>query len=363
MSKTKHLYPGGNTCLGFYSFYDYMTLPQVSRKIVLKGGPGVGKSTFMKKLAQECAESGMMVEYHWCSSDNQSLDGIVLDNHRYCILDGTAPHIVDPRFPAAVDEIINLGEYWNRTGIALHRPEIIALTNTISMCFTRAYLRLKEAYYSYAEWISYNEEACDMSAVKRNTLALSQDFLHKIIVSDQKPRHLFAGAITPEGVVNRVESLIDQETQIFAIKGSPGAGQSLLFNHILRLIELNQLYAEIYHNPFNPEDIDIIILPDCQSALIDISGNICNYADKLSNVKFKRILDYDQFLKTRVLDPYAKNIFSARSRFEDNIKEAVSFIQVAKKNHDELEAYYVPHMDFDAIDDVRKKLVESILAG
>jgi broad-specificity NMP kinase len=92
------MFPGGNTCYGFYSFYDYITPGYAEEKIVLKGGPGVGKSTFMKNLAKDCSKQGIDVEYHWCSSDNNSLDGIVLGNKKQvCIVDGTAPHIVDPR--------------------------------------------------------------------------------------------------------------------------------------------------------------------------------------------------------------------------------------------------------------------------
>lgn len=94
VARSKHLYPGGNTCHGFYSFYDYMVSPQVERKIVLKGGPGVGKSTFMKKLGEDFANAEIDVEFHWCSSDNESLDGVVIGRQQFCVVDGTAPHRV-----------------------------------------------------------------------------------------------------------------------------------------------------------------------------------------------------------------------------------------------------------------------------
>ncbi|HBK54118.1 MAG TPA: ATPase, partial [Syntrophomonas wolfei] len=43
MTKLRHMYPGANSCRGFYSFYQYMLWPEGERKIILKGGPGVGK--------------------------------------------------------------------------------------------------------------------------------------------------------------------------------------------------------------------------------------------------------------------------------------------------------------------------------
>ena len=93
--KIRHMFPGGNTPRGFYSFYSYI-LPQdeAKRIFVIKGGPGVGKSTFMKKTALELVDRGYDVEFMHCSSDNESLDGIVVPKLGIAMIDGTAPHVV-----------------------------------------------------------------------------------------------------------------------------------------------------------------------------------------------------------------------------------------------------------------------------
>ena len=46
------VFPGGNTALGFYSFYDHIIEPDAARIFVIKGGPGVGKSTFMRYIGE-----------------------------------------------------------------------------------------------------------------------------------------------------------------------------------------------------------------------------------------------------------------------------------------------------------------------
>ena len=39
----KHVFPGGNTTKGFYSYYDYILgQEEATRIICIKGGPGVG---------------------------------------------------------------------------------------------------------------------------------------------------------------------------------------------------------------------------------------------------------------------------------------------------------------------------------
>lgn len=360
MAIMRHLYPGGNTRYGFYSFYNHLVLPRVKRKIVLKGGPGVGKSTFMKTIGEYFSQQGFDIEYHWCSSDNDSLDGLVIGDHHVCLLDGTAPHVVDPVYPGAVDEIVNLGEFWQRKNIQAHRDSIIKLTAEISRFFNLAYMRLQGSGIAYDEWKSYYREGRDEEAIRRNIQALAPDFLNGEKSSDEKLRHLFAGAITPGGLMTKAESLMNAASSIYSINGNPGSGIQDLFQYVLGIIELAGIYAEIYHNPFDPADIDLILLPESNKVLLDSSANLLNYAEKISN-KYKRKLDFDQLLNTDKMAPRAKEIAEAEDHYAAGIRDAVNFIKTAKRLHDELEQYYIPAMDFDGIDELRIRLQEELM--
>ncbi|SHK14198.1 hypothetical protein SAMN02745975_03743 [Geosporobacter subterraneus DSM 17957] len=90
--KIKRVFPGGNTAKGFFSYYDNIIGKEANRLFIIKGGPGVGKSSFMKKIGYEMTEKGYDVEFHQCSSDNGSLDGVVIPALKVAIIDGTAPH-------------------------------------------------------------------------------------------------------------------------------------------------------------------------------------------------------------------------------------------------------------------------------
>lgn len=361
MAKVRHMYPGANTCYGFYSFYDHIVPHDAHNKIVIKGGPGVGKSTFMKMIGKELNEAGVDLEYHWCSSDNNSLDGLVAGDRQLCLVDGTAPHVVDPRYPGAVDWIINMGDFWDAEKITSNKNNVIQLTKQVGLNFERAYNRLKEAQSTWWEWSSYCREAMDTTAVNRNILALADDFLQHAPKSGQASRHLFAAALTPEGVVNKVDSLIEDKWSIFAVKGSPGSGVKGLFKHIEDMSGLNGIYSEIYHCPFDPANIDLIILPENKVAILDISGHIADYEKNLPARKYKRMLDFDQFLDSAALNPYDEKLAATKDRFQNGLQEAITFIQTAKKFHDELETNYVPAMDFARIEAFRKELVDNLL--
>ncbi len=361
MTKTRNVYPGGNTCRGFHSFYDHIVPPDAPQKIILKGGPGTGKSTFMKSVAADLGQSGYDIEYHWCSSDNDSLDGMVVGDQKVCLLDGTAPHIVDPRYPGAVDHIINLGDFWDPAVIQAGKPKIISLTQQISMHFQRAYNRLQEANCAWWEWGSFIGPAVDSSIVNRNILALTDDFIQNTPKSQRPPRRLFAGAITPGGTVTRVETLIDSTWSVFAVQGSPASGVKDLFRHIESMITLNNIYAEIFHSPFDPANLDLILIPASQTAILDVSGHVIDYEQNLNLKQYKRILDFDQLLDSAATNAVRDRLDTTRDRFGEGIQAAVRHIQDAKALHDELEALYVPAMDFDAVEAYRQVLVEKLM--
>ncbi|HEX3011359.1 MAG TPA: PRK06851 family protein [Syntrophomonadaceae bacterium] len=360
MGKTRDMFPGGNTCYGFYSYYDYICPSPPEAKIVLKGGPGVGKSTFMKNLGKDFSRQGQDIEYHWCSSDNNSLDGLVIGKNEICILDGTAPHIVDPRYPGAVDKILNLGQFWDESKIKQQRNNVITLTDAISLLFKRSYHRLKEVKLAYEEWQSYYEEATDFKAVSRNVLELVDDIFKNSAATGYGPRHLFAAAITPEGIVNKANSLVDKDYFVFAVKGQPGSGINRLYRHTLEVASLKGVYAEVYHNPFDPEEIDMIIFPHHKTVLVDISDHIADYVQQLPSTRYKRFLDFTQFIDQSKTDKSAKQIYNTQNRVHEGLKDAVKFIETAKKYHDELETIYIPAMDFDAIASCREKLIEEL---
>lgn len=84
---------GANAPGGFYSLYSELLPPEGARAIyILKGGPGCGKSTLMRRVGARMEETGVETEYILCSGDPDSLDGLVLPQLRTAIVDGTAPH-------------------------------------------------------------------------------------------------------------------------------------------------------------------------------------------------------------------------------------------------------------------------------
>jgi len=94
-----------------------------------------------------------------------------------------------------------------------------------------------------------------------------------------------------------------------------------------------------------------------------VSGHVVDYERNLNISQYKRRLDFDQLLDSSALNAIGDRLDTIRSRFEEGIRAAIQYIQKAKSLHDELEALYVPAMDFKAMEEYRQVLVEKLMTG
>ena len=101
-----------NSSEGFCSYYDdVFNLQKLYKIFVIKGGSGTGKAFFMKEIAKTAELYGFSVRYIYCSSDSESLDGIIINEQKIAVLDGTSPHVYEPKYIGAVEVFVNLAEF------------------------------------------------------------------------------------------------------------------------------------------------------------------------------------------------------------------------------------------------------------
>ena len=139
-----HFFPGSNTADGFVGYFEHLRR-RAQRAVILKGGPGVGKSTLMAAVGARFEGRGEPVAYFHCSGDPDSLDAVFAPEAGYLVLDGTAPHVIDPRLPGARDGILNLGVCLNEKQLEKEADAIEALTGEIAACYAQAYRYLAAA--------------------------------------------------------------------------------------------------------------------------------------------------------------------------------------------------------------------------
>ncbi|PKM83465.1 MAG: hypothetical protein CVU88_02850 [Firmicutes bacterium HGW-Firmicutes-13] len=359
----KEFFPGGNTYKGFFSLYDSLLKKGRYRTFIFKGGPGTGKSTIMKKVGKALTLKGYKVEYYYCSSDTGSLDGIAVPGLGIVIVDGTAPHVIDPVIPGARDEIINLGAYWKEEMLKPYITEIKDLQDEITFCFNTAYHYLKEAWSAYRQWQFYYHQCTDQLKYKKTLEDLHYEIFDEVPSREtlSEEQHFFASAITPDGLVNKYPLILSSISNFHLLLGDPGTGKSAMLKNIYDTGRQKGLKLEVYHCGFAPERLDALVLPEISTVVIK-STYPHNFS--LSETHhIKKILTYDlsaglDLQKVKALN---SDINDVRERYWRLIGKAVKSIKKAKLNHDHLEDYYKKAQNYEALNKLAETLLHKIL--
>ncbi|WP_342577959.1 hypothetical protein [Psychrobacillus sp. FSL K6-2843] len=106
--KLTHRLMGSLTPLGAKDTFSSIS-KSLKTRLYIKGLPGSGKSSFMKKFGEEAKSHGLDVRYIWCGLDANSIDGVVIPELQLSIVDATSPHIYDPEREG--DEIVDFFPY------------------------------------------------------------------------------------------------------------------------------------------------------------------------------------------------------------------------------------------------------------
>ncbi|MCQ6274524.1 PRK06851 family protein [Bacillus sp. V3B] len=351
-------FAGGNTARGFYSLFD-SNLQKLDRIFILKGGPGTGKSTLMKEIGKGWCEKGYNIEYLHCSSDPDSIDGVIIPSLCVGVVDGTAPHVIEPKIPGAVEEYVNLGEAWNSEELASQKNRVSDLSQEISDAFQMAYNTFAEALRVHDKWEKIYIESMDFEKADELTNQLIGSFYGKVTLNKQsKIYHRFLGAATPIGAVDFVPNLTSDLHKRYFIKGRPGSGKSTMLKKIAAEGEKHGFDLEVYHCGFDPHSLDMIIIRELSLAIFDSTAPHEYFPSRDGD----EIIDmYGTVIDAGTDEIFADQIEEVRSAYKAKMDKAIGFLAKAKSLRDELEAIYVRSMDFTIVDKHKEKIQKEIL--
>ena len=327
-------FAAANSGHGFYSFYaSVFEGKEVQKRYIIKGGPGTGKSSFMRSVAEAAAERGMSVEEYRCSSDPASLDGVVLDG-RIVLLDGTAPHAVEPELAGVRDELINLGEFWDAERLCENHNEVVAYTALKSHAYRRGY-----RYLSAAMAVEAAGAELVLPAVREKKLrAAARRMMAEI--PDGGGASIRAGLADSIGMRGRVRfAAYEQEAKkLYIVDDYFGTG-SLFLAALIAEGERKGLSMRVSYEPVNPE------LPD---ALLLMDSGVCFVLGEHTEREPDGRINMKRFVDQEKLSPKKAEYRAGRRLCDALIEEALGALREAGRYHMELERIYSSCMDFEA---------------
>lgn len=331
---TRGYFAAANGYAGFRSYFDGIFAPErFARIFVLKGGPGTGKSTLMQKFASHFFEKGCEVDAILCSSDSDSLDGVILGGKRkIAILDGTAPHTRDTLLPGAVDELVDLGCAWNSAYLAARRGEIAALQAQKKDRYQNAYENLNIAGHIYLKAQRGIKSRFDT----RRAREVARQLIDTATQSEHSDTRLFE-AFGKNGM-ERMGGF-ERTTPIF-VRGDFESA-SLFFSVLARELARRGMLHIRYPSPLLDSKTDGILLGEQLYLASEDVGEV----------------DAEEFLQPLSDGERAEHaaLLSLHDRFT---KRAAEAFFAASTQHFALEQIYRGAMDYSRLDGILERLIQ-----
>lgn len=346
---------GANSPHGFYSLYDQLLDPKQARAIyILKGGAGCGKSSLMRRVGQQAEEAGETVEYIHCSGDPDSLDAVLLPSRKTAIVDGTAPHVVEPVYPGAVESYVNLGDCYNTKELYAIRQQIMDCMSGYKGCYTRAY-RCLNAAAEIAEDIrtTLSTKGLEEKIAKRTNGILSRE-VKKHGTGNGVVTQRFLRAITHQGILCYHTTAEILCKRIYVLEDSYGLAH-LMLSYILSAAAAANYDVIACPSPMAPDKPEHLIIPELSLAFVSAPPGLVWEKRPYRRIRIDAMADPDLLRRNKARLRFARKVSSAL------IDEAVDSLAQAKRMHDNLEALYNPHVDFERVYRIADDLAAEIL--
>lgn len=347
-----------NTGKGFVNLFA-SNLEGLRKIFILKGGPGTGKSTLMKKIGKNYIDKGYTVEYISCSSDVDSLDGVIIRKIGVAIVDGTAPHVIEPNAPGAVEEYVNLGDAWDVRLLSHNTREIMALQNKIKGCYAKVYEVFATALKIHDEWEKIYINEMDFHKMNELTAEVISNLLEDFSFDKESVvRERFFGGATYKGTIDYVKELTEGISARYFIKGRPGTGKSTMLKKLIKEAKNRGMDILVYHCGFDPDSLDMVILPELDLCIFDSTAP----HEYFPYQEGDSIIDvYECVITPGTDEKYAEGLQDIKDRYKLYVAEGISYLKRAKEYHDTLENYYVQATSFSIIDEKTDALLSRIM--
>jgi len=296
---------GANSRRGFVSLYqDFPPAPNAFLHI-LKSGPGTGKSSFLRRIGKEGEARGLDVHYVLCSGDPDSLDGVYLPALKQAWVDGTAPHVIEPRIFGADTDYVNLGAFFRKP---FEQQEIARLQE-----LNAAYKSKYRSAYCYLDEYAVKGVSSQIAAADDTARAVLKALPEQEGTGTIFRR--FLSAITCKGVVRL-------STELSGYQCFPGPEK--LLSDGAKEAQAKGWNIILCPSPLDSDKLEALLLPEAKVAFTAFS-EMCDPKDS-------------------------------------TLKKALFELQEAKSLHDELEAVYHPHISFQALDEYTSSLLSRIFS-
>ena len=352
--KPVYFFLGANSEEGFFSLYDQLLGGRLDDLMILKGGPGCGKSTFMRRVGAAMERAGERIVYINCSGDPDSLDGAIFLDRNAAIVDGTSPHVLEPTYAVASERYVDLTRFYDVEVAKARRAEIIALSDEYRAHYRSAYRILRAMGEVESERRVAMHAQMDFAKLRRRTSGILARELRSEGEGSGRVVRAFLGGVTKHGDICRFDTVEELCPRVYALCDSTGLGNEML-QTIAQAAQEKRFDVIICPNPDRPEECQHVLIPERGLAFVTTNARM------LYEGKPYRRLRVDAMAEEKLTCAQKAKLRFTRRVEASLLDEAVGALSDAKKAHDALESAYHPFVDFEGVTALAEREINRLL--
>lgn len=339
---------GGASPEGFVT--DFWNAQKHAYGYYLKGGPGTGKSTLMKKLA--AAFAGEEVSLYHCASDPHSLDAVVLESRGVFVADATAPHSADTALPHVTGTLTDLAEGLRAEHLQPHCQEI-----------RRLYAENQEMHSQVRKGlagIAAMEEmttAIGRSALRTEKLCpFAERYVKQLLPKGSGQRSIVLSrqstALTPHGR----STFIPKDYDLILLQDPAFAASEMLLAILKDAAAERGVVCEVTYSLTQKTHPPVQVLLPEQRVAVAAAQSVAGIEmqQPVSTVQMQRFYDASVLRGQRRLMQFSRKTAEAVT------ERVCGILADALKVHDELESYYIGALDHAFLDRKAEELIAAV---
>ena len=230
--------------------------------------------------------------------------------------------MVEPKYPGAVEEYVNLGRAYQREGLQEVKGELMSCMTGYKACYQRAYRCLGAAAAIQEDLrATLTTPALEERLAKRAKGILSRELKARPALPGQVKQR-FLGAVTHKGVMTLYDTALIQCPKIYELHDRCGLAHGLA---------------------------------QAGLAFLSVTPGLSPAEMPWRRVRIETGVGGDLMRRSRPRIRFAQKVGEAL------MEEAVASLAQAKAMHDDLEAIYHPYVDFSLVDRTAQELAQTIL--
>ncbi len=350
--RIRYLLASSNTGQGYRSFLPAL-IESLKKVYVLKGAPGSGRTTFIRQIGLELAAKGYQADFFVSFAGSSSLEGVMCPQLGLAVVKGDCGYPSEHEQRGISCEVIDFSEFWDGASLAGCEEEIAELAEEIEKQLRSAAELLMKAARVKEKISAHGSGYPDPEEVERLVTRLVTEILEQ----SSRERHYFGTALSIQGLVSYVDGLSASCAGRYVLKGFPGKVKSAVLTAVGRMALARGHQVEFYHDGFNPENLNMIIITGLGVAVID--GDGLGLTVRPGDI----ILDARDWNDSNQETASGTDVVETQRRLDTLLEEAHTALLQAESIRKRLRGIFSRAMDFREVERVRSRIMEDIDAG